>query len=73
MIDEYTGKKIVSPLDFISPEKAIINMILTQGKTVKESADFLRGIIHIIEAPAYKPVSDALNQPLAAVIDSIEI
>lgn len=73
MIDEHTGKKIVSPLDFTSPEKAIIDMLSAQGRTVKESADFLRELARIIEAPAYVPVDMFFNQPLSAAVDSIEV
>lgn len=73
MKDEYAGKKIVSPLDFTSPEKAIIVMLSEQRKTVKESADFLRELARTIEAPAYVPVDTFFNQPLSAVVDSIEV
>lgn len=49
MIDEYTGKKLVSPLDFTSPERSVIGMLSKQGKTVKESADFLRELARAID------------------------
>ena len=47
-------------------------MLSAQGKTVKESADFLRELIRAIEASAYRPVDEAFNQPLSAVIDSLD-
>jgi len=71
MKDEYTGKKIVSPLDFTSPEKAIIVMLSEQGKTVKESAEFLRDLARTIESPAYTSADVFFNQPLSAVVGSI--
>ncbi|MFZ2950299.1 MAG: hypothetical protein WA003_12515 [Desulfuromonadaceae bacterium] len=71
MIDEYTGKRIVSPLDFTTPEKAIIDMLSKQEKTVKESADFLRELASAISSPAYTAADEFLNQPLSAVIDSL--
>jgi len=71
MIDEYTGKILVSPLDLATPERAIINMLAAQGKTVQESADFLIELAGTIKAPAHDICSKAFNQPLSAVADSI--
>ena len=73
MIDEFTGKKIVSPLDLATPEWAIINMLAAQGKTVQESADFLTELAGIIKSPVHDICSKAFNQPLSAVIDSLEL
>ncbi len=71
MTNEYTGKTLVSPLDLATPEKAIINMLAAQGKTVQESADFLTDLAGAIKSPVHDECSKVFNQPLSAVIDLI--
>jgi hypothetical protein len=72
MIDEYTGKKIISPLDFTTPERAIINMLAIQGKTVEEAANFLSDLSGALKSPAHQVFSEALNRPLSEIADSLE-
>lgn len=71
MIDKYANKTLVSPLDWATPERSIINMLIAQGKTVQESADFLTELAGAIKSPAHDECSKAFNRPLSAVVDLI--
>lgn len=59
------------PSSDASVEREIIKMLVARGKTVRDSANFLRMVIHVIEQPIYanaekafdKPLSDSMKEP----------
>ena len=73
MIDECTGKKIVSPLDFTTPERAVIDMLSNLGMTAEEASNWLSDLSTTIKIPGFDACTTLLNKPLSAISHLIEI
>jgi hypothetical protein len=73
MNDEYTGKKVVSPLDSTSPEKAVIEMLSNLGMTGDEASSWLRNLGAAIDAPGFNACTELLRKPLSSISGLIEL